>query len=216
MIRSMPRRVWGTPSWVSMKHACTYQPGLAVIVSCWKASCELERFSADELFQSLFLAGQEAFDDLLGGAQALGWERHVHVHEETFVFEADQLTVVQRRRPAEVELDRALRRLRSRQRRGRCRRCDCEARVHFRAAAFGLQCYVLTRLQNRLRFARLTGSCFRVEHDRAVLAGVVRVLFLLGGHERFHFRDRHAGLQLKEDGACFLGAGCRRDDVDGA
>ena len=35
MIRSMPRRVWGRLSWVSMKHTCTYQPGLAVIVSCW-------------------------------------------------------------------------------------------------------------------------------------------------------------------------------------
>jgi hypothetical protein len=33
-IRSMPRRVCTRPSWVSMKHACTYQPGLALMISC--------------------------------------------------------------------------------------------------------------------------------------------------------------------------------------
>ena len=35
MMRSMPSLVCSRPSWVSMKQACTYQPGLAVIVSCW-------------------------------------------------------------------------------------------------------------------------------------------------------------------------------------
>lgn len=33
--RSIPSRVCGTCSWVSMKQTWTYQPGLAVILSCW-------------------------------------------------------------------------------------------------------------------------------------------------------------------------------------
>lgn len=38
-MRSIPSRVCDRPSWVSMKQACTYHPGLAVIVVCWKDSC---------------------------------------------------------------------------------------------------------------------------------------------------------------------------------
>jgi len=33
--RSIPSEVCGTCSWVSMKQTWTYQPGLAVILSCW-------------------------------------------------------------------------------------------------------------------------------------------------------------------------------------
>ncbi len=175
-----------------MKHACTYQPGFAVIVSCWKAPWDTGPVNSngdagDELFESLFLPSQQRpSTTFLARPCVLDGKRNVHVHEEAFVFEAHEFPIVQRGRSAEGELDVADGRLRGGQRRRRGCRCDGEARVHVWPVltfTFGGQREVLTGRQIGLRFARLAGGRFRVEDDRAVLARVVGFLGRVGRQE---------------------------------
>jgi hypothetical protein len=75
MIRSIPRRAWSRLSWASMKHTSTYAPGLAMIFSCWKASCDSgpanPMGSPAMTFSRPFFSCQQSVDDLLGVLLAL-------------------------------------------------------------------------------------------------------------------------------------------------
>ena len=102
MMRSMPSRVCGRPSCVGMKQTCTYQPGLAVMVSCWKAPEEsgpakLAGGPATSFSRPFSWPVEQTLDDLLGSLLALHGEAEVHVHEVAFVFEAHDLADVERR-----------------------------------------------------------------------------------------------------------------------
>ena len=220
MIRSIPSRVWSRPSWVSMKHACTYQPGLAVIVSCWKASWErgpsnAEGLPGDELLEPLFLTGQQSLDDLLGGVLALdGKAISMCTRKPSFSkrTSSPSCSVLGPRKPNSIERIVA------------CgvgsgagdRRGDREGRAHpplpspsgirarywpgCRSVWASLVCPGSASASNTIEpnFARCSGP-LTFASLRNVSAS----------------SKRDAGLQQEQDGGCFF-AGGGRDDVDSA
>jgi hypothetical protein len=223
MIRSIPISVCGLPSCVGMKQACTavlrgHEAGLHVPAGpgCDRLllegprgdrTGEAHRRTGRELFQTLFLTGRETLQHLQGRRLALDREAEVHVDDIAFVFDAHELADMQHRGTAEAEVDRLLRGLgrRQRGRRGRIGDGKAAARPLRRLFAFGVQCDVLPRRENGLRFGRLAFSGFRVEHQGTVLGGRIRVACqLVGVKEGIEFREAHARLHLEKHHRGFL------------